>query len=89
MIVYDLKASSSQRTLMVLNSFVLFLSSLSRRLIVKEIFFMPYLQAHREMTMADLITFTMNSQKSGAEVKFSLKQLLISSYANAYIDSKL
>lgn len=39
--------------------------------------------------MADLITFTMNSQNSGAEVKFSLKQLLISSYANADIDSKL
>lgn len=50
---------------------------------------MSYLQARREMTMADLITFTMNSQESGAEVKFSLKQLLISSYANSHTYSKL
>ena len=49
---------------------------------------MPYLQAHREKAMANLIEFTMKSEKSGAVVKFSLKQLLISLYANSYIDAK-
>lgn len=49
---------------------------------------MPYLQAHRE-AMANLIEFTMKSEKCGAVVKFSLKQLLISLYANSYIDAKV
>lgn len=50
---------------------------------------MPYLQAHREKAMANLIEFTMKSEKCGAVVKFSLKQLLISLYANSYIDAKV
>lgn len=39
--------------------------------------------------MANLIEFTMKSEKCGAVVKFSLKQLLISLYANSYIDAKV
>lgn len=49
---------------------------------------MPYLQAHREKAMEDLIAFTMKWEESGAEVKFSLKQLLIFLYANSHIDAK-
>lgn len=49
---------------------------------------MPYLQAHREKAMADVIAFTMKWEGSGAEVKFSLKQLLISLYVNSHIDAK-
>lgn len=49
---------------------------------------MPYLQAHRRKAMVNLIAFTLKSEKSGTEGKFSLKQLLISLYANSYIDTK-
>jgi len=53
--------------------------SLSRSIVTKKYFFpVPYLQSHRERTMADLIIFTMNSEESGSGVNFSLKQLLIS-----------
>lgn len=90
MIFYYLKGSSSENmngTKFISAS----LSSLSRRIMAK-IFVcvcVPYLQSHRERTMADLIIFTMNSEESGSEVKFSLKQLLISPYANSYTDAEL
>lgn len=89
MIFYYLKGSSSENmngTKFISAS----LSSLSRRIIAKKYFFsVPYLQSHRERTMADLIIFTMNSEESSSEVKFSLKQLLISPYANSYTDAEL
>lgn len=89
MIFNSLKGSSSENmngTKFISAS----LSPLSRSIIVKKYFFsVPYLQSHRDRTMADLIIFTMNSEESGSEVKFSLKQLLISPYANSYTDAKL
>lgn len=89
MIFYYLKGSISEN--MSGTKFIsVSLSSLSRRIKQRNIFFsVPYLQSHRERTMADLIIFTMNSEESGSEVKFSLRQLLISPYINSYTDAEL
>lgn len=89
MIFYYLKGSSSDN----MNSTKFTsasLSSLSRRIIAKKyIFSVPYLQSHRERTMADLIIPRMKTEQSGSEVKFSLRQLLISPYVNSYTDAEL
>lgn len=53
------------------------LLSLSRRIKAEEIYFFsePYLQVHRERTMAALIIFTMNSEKCGSRGEIFTKTI--------------